>query len=104
MRDNLGNEYEVGVITVDHSNQTLHTLTIQPQNGYYTAGNPGTGYQRLTLNQENDPNVQSLQYRVSELETLVRMQADLINGLTDRVDKLLKIKEVSTLKLEKEMR
>ena len=41
---------------------------------------------------------------LSELETLTRLQADLINGLTDQVNKLLRLKEVSTLKLEKTMR
>lgn len=105
MRDSLGNEYELGMSTVQYNGQPIHTITIQPQNGYYNAGQPGIGYQPLSgFGEENSQDVRSLGFRISELETLTRLQADLINGLTDQVNKLLRLKEVSTLKLEKAMR
>ena len=106
MRDNLGNEYELGVTTANWNGNVVQTLTIQPQSGYFTAGQPGNGFSPLTIGTEQFTidQVNSLQSRVDYLETIIQAQTNLIEGLSDQVNKLLKIKEVSTLKLEKEMR
>ena len=102
MRDSLGNFYNLGIATVNAGNTTQHIVVATPQGGYYNAGTPMSGYQQLHQIDGDELTalrsmVDTLTNRLSHVETML-MDTEL------KLQKLLKIKEVSTLKQAKEMR